>query len=365
LTTEFGCTQCGAPYPSDGLPYRCEKCGGLFDIRSVPTLQPSDIDPTKPGLWKYWKTFGLSHYPQDLFMGEGNTALVWDNIDGKKVGYKLEYQNATGSYKDRGSSVLTAHLLERNIQTVVEDSSGNAGASLAGYCARSGIHAKIYVPESASGPKRQQIERYGAELVPVPGPRSEAAKQVLQAIQSDIPYASHAYLPFGMAGIETIAYELWEQCDGKVGSVIVPVGHGSLLLGIMRGFNSLYLSGVLEELPMFFGVQAGNCAPVYLDFIGKKRTSRLLSNPTVAEGVRVSEPVRAAEIIKGIKKNNGKIIAVDEENILVSRNQLAKRGIYVEPTSAIVWSAFEVIKSEIPEPVIMIMSGSGYKYSNG
>jgi threonine synthase len=109
----------------------------------------------------------------------------------------------------------------------VEDSSGNAGASLAAYTARAGIQAKIFIPESASGPKRKQIEYFGAELALIPGPRVEAAKAVKRATESGLTYASHAYMPFGLTGIATIAYEIAEVMNWNgPGTIIAPVVTG-------------------------------------------------------------------------------------------------------------------------------------------
>ena len=102
--------------------------------------------------------------------------------------------------------------------------SGNAGASFAAYAARAGINARVYVPDSASGPKRKQIEAYGAELVPVPDPRSKASQAVSQAAESGMVYASHAYLPFNLPGYATCAYEIYEQLGRGPGAIIVPAG---------------------------------------------------------------------------------------------------------------------------------------------
>jgi threonine synthase len=357
------CSVCGSVYPDTGLPYLCSACGGVFELGETIQFDPNLIDSDQPGLWKYWKSFGLKNCPESIYMGEGDTALVWDEVDGSRVGYKLEYQNPTGSYKDRGTSVLVGYLLERGIATVVEDSSGNAGASLAGYAARTGVKARIFVPSSASGPKREQIFRYGAELVSVEGPRSEAALRVRAEADAGTPYASHAYLPFGLSGIATIAYELYLQTGGEIGTIITPIGHGGLMLGIMHGFLALQKAGIIQSLARFIGAQAANCNPAERLFNGEDLNSVEFPLTTIAEGVRVSNPVRADEIVKLFRRIDGKIISVAEETILSSRNAMAKRGIYVEPTSAVCWSAYQSIKTELPDPVIMILTGCGYKYS--
>lgn len=359
---KIACIACGDPYPETGLPYECPKCGGIYDVVEFPHLLESEIDPHQPGLWKFWRSFGLSKPPTDLYLGEGETALVEDHLKGKRIFYKLEYQNPTGSYKDRATSVLAAHLLERGIIEAVEDSSGNAGASFAAYAARTGVKATIFAPDSASGPKKEQIIRYGAKFIGVPGPRAEAASSVLNAAKAGTAYASHAYLPFGMLGIATISYELFFQTLGRIGTIIVPAGHGSLLLGILRGFIAMQKAGWIDYLPYFVGVQAKNCAPMVDIYKNSNEPDRI--KRTVAEGVSVSSPIRREAIISLLNEIDGKIVAVQEDAILSSRSQLAGRGIYVEPTSAIVWPPLKEYLGELPEPIVLVMTGSGYKYSN-
>jgi threonine synthase len=355
------CTSCSQPYPDSGTPYRCPDCGGIYDFDGPPDFDAESVEAGLPGLWRYRKAFGLPDGAPVVSLGEGLTPLLWDEIEGSPVGFKLEYLNPTGSYKDRGSTVLASQLLARGVGEAVEDSSGNAGASFAAYAARGGMRARIYVPESASGPKRIQIERFGAELHPIPGPRSAAAQAVLEEAHRGVPYASHAYLPFGLAGIATIAYELWQQ-TGEIGTIVAPVGHGGLLLGIVRGFAALKKEGYVQRVPFFVGVQAAACAPlVAASRHGLAAMDAAKDEPTVAEGVRVRRPVRAGALIDEIRPGEGAFIAVAEDDILPAAGELARKGIYVEPTSALVWAAFRQLSGKIPAPAILILSGSGFK----
>jgi len=355
------CTSCSEPYPDQGVPFRCPVCGGVYDFSEPPAFNPAKVEPGLPGLWRYRNAFELPEAAQVVSLGEGLTPLLWDEIEGQRVGFKLEYLNPTGSYKDRGSAVLISQLLSRGVTEAVEDSSGNAGASFAAYAARAGIRARVFVPESASGPKRIQIERYGAELHPIPGPRSAAAQAVLAEAQNGIAYASHAYLPFGLAGIATIAYELWEAV-GEIGTVVAPVGHGGLLLGLRRGFASLKNQNLIQSLPYFVGVQAAACSPVVAAFEhGLKAVATASEGPTIAEGVRVRQPVRVEALLCEILPGEGTFLAVGEDQIRPAADELARKGMYVEPTSALVWTAFRQLSGKIAEPIILILSGSGYK----
>jgi threonine synthase len=359
------CRSCNELFPSNGVPYRCPNCGGTYDFDGPPDFKKNAIEMDLPGLWRYRHSFGLFQDAPIVTLGEGNTPLVWMDVAGMQVGLKLESLNPSGSYKDRGSSVLVSQLLARGVQQAVEDSSGNAGASFAAYAARSGLSARVFVPESASGPKRRQIELYGADLVRVPGPRSAAAQAVLKEVEAGAVYGSHAYLPFGLMGIATIAYEIWESLGAAPGTLVAPVGHGGLLLGIMRGFAALRQSGLISNLPYYIGVQAEACAPVVTAFTkGKEVAKNIVEGQTVAEGVKVSQPVRLDALLSEIPGTGGEFISIQENAILPAYRELAKKGVYVEPTSALVWCTLDKILGRVPEPVVLIVSGSGLKYQS-
>lgn len=361
--TVISCTQCHRQYPHSGLPYRCPDCSGVYDFDGSLTFNLDEIETDLSGIWKYRHTFNLFSKSSVISLGEGGIPLIKENIDGVQVWLKMESLNPTGSYKDRGTAVLVSQLIGRNAQQVVEDSSGNAGASIAAYTSRAGLRAKVFVPSSASGPKRSQIETYGAELVSVSGPRSEATKAAQHEAKQGSIYASHAYMPFGLAGIATIAYELWEEFGISPGTVIAPVGHGSLLLGIIRGFDALHNRGIINSLPYFIGVQSHFCVPIYTVFTeGWQALDTVREGETIAEGVRVRNPVRAKALLQEISNNGGQILVIEENAILTAYRELARRGIHVEPTSAIVWSALEQIIKVVPKPIVLIMTGSGLKY---
>jgi threonine synthase len=338
----------------------------LFDFRNPFPFKPTEVDRNQPGIWRYRHIFGLPPDFEPLSLGEGNTPLIWAEVYGRKVAFKCEFQNPSGSFKDRGSAVLTAWLKSRKITAAVEDSSGNAGASFAAYAARGSIKARIYVPESAGGPKLRQIEAYGAELVPVSGSRSNASAEAMKAAKDGQAYASHAYLPFNLPGYATTSYEIFEQLgDQMPGAVVLPVGQGGMLLGMARGFESLRVAtGSKKGKPIIIGVQARACAPLWAKFSKGNTTAGLIAdNPTVAEGVRVSNPVRAEAVLHSVSASNGMIHAVAEEEIIPCCNVLARLGFYVEPTSSIVLSALKNTIRNLPDPLVIILTGSGLKYA--
>ena len=352
------CLNCGRPYPDKGASYQCPKCGGLFD--DIEPTAFGDVDLQQPGIWRYASSFGEQSTPVSL--GEGNTPLLQVNAFGREVYFKCEYANPSGSFKDRGTATLVSFLLSRGVTEAIEDSSGNAGASFAAYAARAGIKARIFVPESTSGPKRKQIEIYGAELVAVPGPRSKTTEAVRKAAEGGMVYASHAYLPFNLPGYATCAYKIVEHLGQTPGTVVVPAGQGGLLLGMGRGFQSMLSAGKIQKMPVVIGVQASACAPLAAYFVmGVNGLNFVTEGETVAEGVRVRSPLRAEAVVKIMGESGGRFTTIDEAFILPGRDAMAHLGFYVEPTSALVWEALHETISELSDPVVAILTGSGYK----
>lgn len=356
------CVNCGYPYPQINTPYRCPKCGGTFDYLRFPTYDLR-LHKELPGIWRYKNSFGLDDQAPIISLGEGNTPLIDGDICGQKVWFKCEYQNPTGSYKDRGAATLFSFLLSRGVTEAIEDSSGNAGAAFAAYAARAGVKGKVYVPDSISGPKCHQIESYGVELVRILGSRSKVAEQARKAAESGFIYASHAYLPQVLPGYATAAYEIFEQLGDMPGTIVTPVGQGNFLIGLARGFRSLQDAYNLPKLPVFIGVQAQVCAPLWALFsFGPAGLQWVSESPTIAEGVRVSHPVRGDNVLQEVASSAGTFVVVEEERILPARDELAVRGFYVEPTSALVWDAVEqLMKKNLVEPVVVLLTGSGLK----
>jgi threonine synthase len=357
------CINCGTAYPMDGFPYCCPICGGLYDYRGGLQFDPLKVERSQPGIWRFRHTFGL---PPDLVpvsLGEGDTPLLWAEALGPRIAFKCEFLNPSGSFKDRGSAVITAWLKTRNVNEVVEDSSGNAGASMAAYAARAGIKARIFIPESASGPKRRQIEAYGAELVSIPGSRSDVAKAVKKTADGGAVYASHAYVPFNLPGYATTAYEIFEEVGIMPGAVIVPAGQGGLLLGLARGFDAVRKVQNQDSVPLLVGVQARACAPIWALWATRNEQAGMhTEGDTLAEGVRVRNPLRREAVRAAVLASRGLMCEVDEEDILPARDTLARLGFYVEPTSAIAWAALIHIADKLPDPIVVILTGSGLKY---
>ena len=354
----FRCPACGQTQPLDFRGWKCPACGGLLDLNPPEAFDAKQIVSADHTLWRYRHTFPLPPAAEAVTLGEGLTPLIPVVVDQRLVHFKLEFTNPTGSFKDRGMTIVLTALKAIGVTEALEDSSGNAGAAFAAYAARAGVRASVFVPAAASGPKLTQIAAYGADIHAIEGPRSNTAAAAQQAAAHGSYYASHVYNPLGLAGQATVAYELWEQLGRAPQTVVLPVGNGTLLLGLHRGFKGLFAAGLIERLPRLVGVQARACAPLWaMQLQGPAGLDQVTEGATLAEGIRVVRPARAEAILSAIRESGGTMLAVNEPAILAGQNALARVGLYAEPTSAIVWEALK----HTPGEAVAILTGSGLK----
>src|SRR5215207_8411081 len=282
-TPKIQCTECSAE--AEALDWRCTQCGGPLDLASYP---PFDLDAVRRSDWSLWRYAAMLPVEECISLGEGGTPLVSTEIDGIRFFAKLEYLNPTGSYKDRGTVTMMNYMAAHDVQEVVEDSSGNAGASVSAYASALGIRARIFVPASASEGKKALISAFGGELVEVRGAQHQKTLACMEAAKTT-PYASHAWSPFFILGQMTVAWEVWEQLGRRAPAAIVcPVGHGGLFLGFARGFKMLRDAGLIDHLPQMIAVQSEGCDPVVRAWEGGLQVPpRVTPTPTVADGIIV------------------------------------------------------------------------------
>ena len=356
----------GASYPLSEPRWRGES-GAHVNLGDAPGLARSEIDATVNSLWRYRKAL-LVDAADSVTLGEGWTPLVRGEWEGHPVFFKLDFMMPTGSFKDRGMTVMVSYLRSRGVRQVLEDSSGNAGASLSAYAAAAGLRCRILVPETASYPKIAQIAACGADVVTIKGSRQDVADAAL-TMSREIFYASHNWQPFFAEGTKTLAYELWEQLGFRAPEhVVAPVGYGANILGCDRGFSELMRRREIARAPRLHGVQAANCAPYHAAFeAGREHFEPVPVKPTVAEGIASSKPTRMREVLAPVRASGGSIVAVTEEEIVQALGALAKKGLYVEPTSAAAAAGLSQLlrRGAIRkgEMTVLVLTGSGLKAS--
>ena len=338
------CSRCGFREAFCFQVLACRECGGPLDVAEG--------------------TFEASADPVSL--GEGNTPVVRLANVGRVLGIarlyaKLEFLNPTGSFKDRGSAVMVSALRDAGIGSAAEDSSGNAGASVAAYCAKAGIEATIYAPASAPPMKLQQISFYGARIVKVGGGRSAVAEACRRYCEEGgVVYASHNLSPLFIEGTRSFATEIVAQMDGGPEHVLFPVGNGSLLIGAWKGFRGL------GQMPKLHCIQSEACMPIAAAFGGRDWVAPEDGVSTVAGGIAVERPPRLHQVLDALADSGGEAVAVAEEEIVRWQRRMAiEEGLFVEPTSASALAGLESLlesgKIGREASVLVALTGFGFK----
>lgn len=363
----FRCSACGRTSPTTEAVWRCA-CGGALDLEQpTPSLSPEAVAGRLPDLWRYAEA--LPPLAHRVSLGEPVTPLIPFEHRGRTLGLKCDYLLPTGSYKDRGSAVLMSHLADLGVRRAVEDSSGNAGASLAAYAARAGIEMLVFCPASASPGKLAQIKLYGATLRLVEGPRARTTEALERHVaETGDFYASHLWHPYFVEGVKTLAYEIAEQDGWRApDAVVCPVGAGSILLGLFLGFSELAAAKLIRKMPRLFAAQAASVSPVYRAFHdGAADVAPVAApRPTLAEGITLPRPVRGRQVLDALRTTDGGVAAVSEAEIRDGLRALGRAGVCVEPTSAVVLPALDHLadagRIRPEERVVLVLSGFGLK----
>jgi len=350
----------GVTHPVDAPRWGADDGAPLL-LTPLPGIGASDIRTRDRSLWRY--AASLPFVPKSpISLGEGCTPLVKADWQGAALHFKCEWFSPTGSFKDRGASVMLSLLREQGVTEVLEDSSGNGGAAIACYAATGGIRATILAPASASPSKLLQARMSGAHVMLVPGSRQDCADEALR-LAASVFYASHNRHPFFLHGVKTLAYELWEDLGFRApDNIVIPCGAGSIVLGCDIAFDELLRAGSIDRRPRLFAAQPANCGPIARAFLGEPPRP---AEPTIAEGTAIEHPLRLAEVVGALQRSQGGAVLLEEGEIRNASRALAKRGFFVEPTCAQAAAAAEqlitsgTIRPE--ETTVVVLTGTGLK----
>jgi threonine synthase len=354
----------GKLYPL-GVPRWCSDDSTPLLVTPGAGISREDIDCSTRSLWRYRASLPVE-VAKPITLGEGCTPLVQQAWGELRPHFKLEWFNPTGSFKDRGSTVMLSFLRQIGIDAVLEDSSGSGGSSMAGFGAAGGMRVKILAPASTSPAKVAQVRAYGAEVQLVDGPREELEAEAIRQ-SNETFYASHNWQPFFLEGTKSLAYELWEDLGFRApDNVVIPVGAGSSLLGCAFGFRELLKTGQIAKLPRLFVAQPLNCSPIDASFrAGVDTPVPRDVHKTIAEGTAIKHPMRLREIVGALRESGGGTTSLTEEEIVAALRRLARQGLFAEPTSASGAAALDKLATDGSikpiENTVVILTGTGLK----
>ncbi len=358
------CSECGATRAADMFALGCVECESPLNVAY------SDAGRHTMSVCGLGMPVPVHADRLAITLGEGATPIVPLSAVGDMVGVsrvlgKLEFMNPTGSFKDRGTAMMLSVASEHGISELVEDSSGNAGASVSAYAARAGIVAHVFAPDTAPEAKMGQIAVYGARTHPTAGPREASANAADEyRRRHEIVYASHNLSPYFIEGTKTFAYEVAARMSPAPDHIVIPVGNGSLLLGAWAGYAELLAAGVVASIPKLHAIQSEAVMPIVSKFDDTQEWSA--GRTTVAGGIAVSAPPRGAQVIRALRDTGGIAAAVNDAEIVRWQRLLAEReGIFAEPTSAAAFAGLQLLAERghiaPDESALVAITGFGLK----
>ncbi len=392
----YQCTQCSGEFSTAEIEpnfhYLCPSCGAaeknqplkgvlkiLYDYSNIrqkmsreqflqlppgqfwlyPELWPLEQDGSASGLKVLspiqLKSLTLPSHSLQQFRHKGQDMFVLDDT-----------RNPTYSYKDRASILVALKALQMGIREISAASTGNAGSSLAGICARLGLTARIWVPENIPDAKLLQIQSYGAQVHLVKGDYDDAFDLSLE-IGTRLGWYNRntAYNPLTIEGKKSAAYDLFLQSGGDLPDpIFVPVGDGVIISGVYKGLWELEQLGWIERLPRLIAVQSsGSDALVrYL------QTGQFEYRPahTLADSISAGAPRNLYLAAEAVKNTRGEAIAVSDEDILSAQQIIARQmGILAEPAAAAAFAGYLRWKAEGKfrknDRPLILLTGSGLK----
>ena len=354
------CNECGAA--AAALDWRCRDCGGSLDLTDLPPFDAGRIERGDFSLWRYAAMLPVN---RRVSLGEGMTPLAAVKLGDCGFYAKLEYLNPTGSYKDRGTATLLNYIAALDVSEVIDNSSGNAGASLAAFASAAGMSASIFVPSAtATASKKALIRAFGGTIVESRNPVED-----VYAAAEKTSYASHAWNPYFVLGQMTAAWEVWEQLGGRVpDAVAAPVGHGGLFLGFYRGFRALLDASLTDKMPRMIALQSAGVDPIVRGWEERSEIPPAVApRHSIADGILVDVPVRGKQILAALYETDGFALRVDNAAIEDAQKRMAARGLLIEPTSAVTAAALPQIHARLGNEaeLVLALTGSGLKGVGG
>lgn len=345
----------------------CEYCAGqgvavnLVPVRS--DLSGLDLSAFRGGPWGWPSTLAYADPRSAVTLGEGNTPLVADAFtDGLQL--KLESQNPTGSHKDRAMSVGVTAALAADSRVVVAASSGNAGAALAAYAARAGLHAIITTTSSVPRAIRNQIIATGATLA-VYSSAADRNRVTRQLVETHGCFPLTNYVDpgpgsntFAIEGYKSIAYELARDAP-QTQAVVVPTSRADLVAGIARGYAELVAAGLLDRMPRLVIAEPASGA-AFAAAIGLPRPEqqRLTVERGYSAAFSIGSDVANFQGLEALWNSDGYAVAVDEDQLLGEYDRLRLAGMWVEASAATaVYAARSIAASE--RTVAVVSAGGG------
>lgn len=377
----FECSECGEKLPADVPQSNSCKDGGLlfarYDLqRAGHELSMEHITRGPASMWRYGPLLPIADVKNAVTLGEGWTPLTRASRLEQEIGcdelwVKNEGMCPTGSFKDRGASVTLSRYRELGIDSVILNSSGNAGGAFSLYAARAGMKCVSILPEDAQRSSATQCGLSGGQSYKLPVDRWHEAGGIVSELSKRHGWFNVGTMkePFRTEGKKTMGYEIVEQLGWDMPDVIVyPVGGGTGAVAIWKAMEELMELGWIKgKLPRMLLTQYEGCAPIVKAYEDGREDCEPWGKIDIPPGgLKSPTPAAGKYLLRQIRETDGAAIAVSPAETYTAVSELAAReGIFACPEAGTTLAGLKkALKSGIvrkDERVVIVSTGSGLK----
>ncbi len=398
-TTYFRCIAgCHGQHSIYDVIYTCPTCGSLLEVhhereplkkRSADEWKKLFEQRASTTRWPYGSgVWGMREWVipslQDdnvVSMFEGNTNLFWAERLGQQLGIpdlwiKLCGNSHTGSFKDLGMTVLVSVVKQMMAQgspvkAVACASTGDTSAALAAYAAYAGIPAVIFLPAGkVSTAQLIQPVANGAHVLALDTDFDGCMKIVKEVTQDNSIYLANSMNSLRIEGQKTVGIEIVRQFDWEVPDwIIIPVGNLGNISALYKGFKLMIDLGLIDRMPRLVAAQAARANPFYESFKnGFKDKVSMTAQQTLANAIRIGDPVSYDKAVKAIVESNGIVEQATENELAAAAAQADLTGMFTCPHTGVALAVLKKLiqRGEInsTDKTVVVSTAHGLKFTD-
>lgn len=372
------CRECGREYEIAPA-FTCEWCFGplevVYDYEAIrANVDRASIAAGPDTIWRY-----ADLLPTDrgnaVDLGAGFTPLVRaDRLAGalgiRELWIKNDTLNPTNSFKDRVSCVALSKALEFGFKTAACASTGNLANSVAAHAAHAGLRSFVFIPADLEQGKIVTTAVYGGNVVAIRGNYDDVNRLCAELAGTyEWAFVNVNIRPYYAEGSKTLAFETAEQLGWESPDhVVIPIGSGSLLTKIRKGFDELHEVGLLpgESRVRISGAQADGCSPVARAWIDGSDTIRPVKPDTIAKSIAIGNPADGYFALDAVRQTDGGLASVADDEVVDGIRLLAQtEGIFAETAGGVTIASLQRLTEQgvvgPDERVVAYITGHGLK----
>ncbi len=298
------------------------------------------------------------------------TPLVRSRVLGRFLGFdgvplylKWEGANSTGTHKDRAALLHARRAAELGFPAVTAGTCGNFGVALAHYARVFGLKAVIFVPRGYENSRVGEMVERGAEVVFVDGRYEDAVEASVEAAEAHGWYDANPGGRNGSLSLEAysaIAEEIVAELGDAPYAVAVPVGNGTTLAGLYRGFLRAYREGRASAVPRLVAATTSHANELASLWFGEKLEPERVVETWVNEPLVALRALDAELALEALRATGGRVYAFeDEEMVEAALLVRALEGLPALPASASAILALERLAKgeEVEGPLVAVVTG--------